>query len=49
LVDQAKKWSLERGVTKIELQVFSSNAAAVKFYESLGFNQLSIKMECLIT
>lgn len=45
LVNYAKKWSLEQGVNKVELQVFSSNINAVKFYESMGFDQFSIKME----
>lgn len=48
LVNRAKKWSLEHGVNKIELQVFSSNGNALQFYESNGFNFLSVRMELLI-
>ncbi|MCW3110296.1 MAG: family N-acetyltransferase [Segetibacter sp.] len=48
LVNHAKEWCLEQGVNKIELQVFSSNTSALQFYESIGFNLLSVRMELKI-
>ena len=37
LMNEAKKLLIERGCPKINLQVRSGNASAVKFYESIGY------------
>lgn len=40
-----KKESIEKGFDKLELDVFTFNEGAVKFYESLGFSAYRIYME----
>ena len=40
----AKRWSKERGMSKIQLTVWAKNEAARNLYKKLGFNDLIGKM-----
>jgi [ribosomal protein S18]-alanine N-acetyltransferase len=37
LLGETRKWAMQRGATKVYLEVRASNAAAVRFYERHGF------------
>jgi L-phenylalanine/L-methionine N-acetyltransferase len=39
LLDEGVRWAREHGVTKLELHVFPHNEAAIKLYESYGFER----------
>ena len=45
LIEQAKTWGKEKGVNRLELQVFGSNAEAIAFYESIGMSPLYLRYE----
>ncbi len=42
LVEGVKAWAKERGADGISLQVAAANARARKFYEDLGFREVSV-------
>ena len=44
IIDQLKIWSAAQGVTELLLEVYASNAGAIKAYEKAGFEQLTIAM-----
>ena len=44
IIDTVCDWSEERGITYFLLDVYSKNKAAVRAYEKLGFESLSVKM-----
>lgn len=44
LMEAAHGWAWEQGATSVELNVFTFNQAAVRFYESLGYEIVSHKM-----
>jgi ribosomal protein S18 acetylase RimI-like enzyme len=48
LFEFIRKESILKGFDRLELDVFSFNEGAVKFYESIGFSAYRIYMECLI-
>jgi RimJ/RimL family protein N-acetyltransferase len=39
LLEEAVRWSRERGVSKLELHVFPHNEAAIRLYEQFGFER----------
>lgn len=41
LFERIKNWASENGVKRIELKVYSFNKNAMKFYEGLGFEELT--------
>lgn len=43
IMDALYKWSLSRGVSEVRLEVYPSNAAAIRAYEKAGMEQ------CLVT
>lgn len=45
LFEYMKKNALERGLNKIELDVWSFNESAIEFYEAMGFRETRIWME----
>ena len=45
LMDKAEAWSKEKGVSKIELQLYTNNEKALQFYQSMGFNPFMFIME----
>lgn len=45
LLDSVRTWCRERNISKIELQVFSSNSTAVAFYTAMGFEVFTYRME----
>lgn len=45
LMDKAQGWSLGKGATSIELNVYEFNETAISFYERLGYRTLSRKMQ----
>lgn len=45
VIDTICNWSEERGVGYFLLDVYSENKNAVRVYEKLGFQSLSVKME----
>ena len=40
LLQQARQWGLEQGVTAMRLDVIANNEPAMKFYAGLGFSQV---------
>ena len=42
LLESVAAWARERGATGISLQVAAANARARKFYEDLGFREISV-------
>lgn len=45
LIHEAVNWCAQRGITKMELQVYNANSDALAFYESLGFAPYLSRME----
>jgi ribosomal protein S18 acetylase RimI-like enzyme len=45
LIRESKHWCAQRGVTKMELQVYNANNTALALYESLGFQPYLTRME----
>ena len=43
LVDEARHWLLESGATRVKAWVSDANAAAIGFYETLGFEPTGAK------
>jgi RimJ/RimL family protein N-acetyltransferase len=44
ILERLKKWSLERGVTELRLEVYADNLAAVRAYEKAGFSRHILEM-----
>ena len=44
VVDALEAWSLSRGVTEMQLEVYVENAAAIKAYEKSGYAGLILQM-----
>jgi len=44
IVDALEKWSIEKGITEMRLEVYDENTSAVKAYEKVGFKKLLIEM-----
>ncbi|UII76704.1 GNAT family N-acetyltransferase [Flagellimonas sp. HMM57] len=44
IVDELKRWSLERGLKEIRLTVYSDNVPAIRAYEKVGFKRHIIEM-----
>jgi ribosomal protein S18 acetylase RimI-like enzyme len=45
LINKAKEWTKEKELSKLELNVYTFNDNAVKFYENLGFEKFSQRMD----
>ena len=45
LLEEAKRWARDRGLTTIQLGVWAANGPAVAFYAKHGFRVLTQKME----
>jgi ribosomal protein S18 acetylase RimI-like enzyme len=45
LMEEAAHWAREQGATQVVLTVWRGNAAAQKFYESLGYKEVSRVLE----
>ena len=41
LINEAKKWCINKGVTYLKLNVLEGNIAALNLYKKLGFNDFS--------
>lgn len=44
IIDFLVKWSHDRGLTEIRLQVYDENLAAIKAYERVGFRKILTEM-----
>jgi len=44
LMDKMQEWSIAKGATSIELNVYEFNETAISFYERLGYQTFSRKM-----
>ena len=44
LMDKMQEWSIAKGATSIELNVYEFNSSAISFYENCGYKTLSRKM-----
>ncbi len=44
LMDKMQEWTIAKGATSIELNVYEFNETAISFYERLGYRTLSRKM-----
>ena len=44
IVDALEKWSIDKGITEMRLEVYHENTSAVKAYEKVGFERLLIEM-----
>ena len=45
LLEKAEEWAVQMGVDRITLNVFTKNKPAMEFYQSLGYEMISVKME----
>ena len=45
LLDQAVAWAREAGIRKLELHVFPWNEAAIRLYETYGFEREGIRRD----
>lgn len=45
LLEEAKRWTRDRGLTAVQLGVWAGNAPAVSFYRKHGFRVLTQRME----
>lgn len=45
LMNKAEAWAKDKGVSKIELQLYTKNEKALQFYQSIGFNPVLSIME----
>ena len=44
LMDKMQEWSISKGATSIELNVYEFNSNAISFYDRCGYNTFSRKM-----
>ncbi len=44
LMDKMQAWSISKGGTSIELNVYEFNSSAISFYESCGYKTFSRRM-----
>ncbi len=44
LVEMAHQWTLDKGITQVELNVWEFNKEAIAFYEKRGYTTTSRKM-----
>ena len=44
IIEALEAWSLSKGVTEMQLEVYAGNAAALKAYEKSGYESLLITM-----
>jgi len=44
LMDKMQEWSIAKGATSIELNVYEFNSSAISFYEKCGYKTFSRKM-----
>lgn len=44
IIEELKKWAIERGLTEIRLEVYNDNIGAIKAYEKVGFEKRMIEM-----
>jgi len=44
LIEQLTNWAKKQGVLEIRLQVYTTNAPAIRAYEKVGFDSLMIEM-----
>ncbi len=42
---QIGEWAKERGASALMLEVEKSNSAAIELYKSLGYMQISVRMD----
>jgi len=49
ILDALKKWTLEKGLTEIRLEVYNANTAAVRAYEKAGFKPNLLEMRMAAT
>jgi ribosomal protein S18 acetylase RimI-like enzyme len=42
LLERVKAWAMERGADGVSLQVAAANRRGRKFYEGLGFREISV-------
>lgn len=48
IMDSLKDWGIGRGLRHFHLDVYAENASAIKAYEKIGFNKVSVKMELVV-
>lgn len=44
IMDKLEAWSMSRGVTEMQLEVYAGNAAALRAYEKSGYDSLLLTM-----
>ncbi len=44
LMDRAHEWAVDRGVTSVELSVWTANQNAMSFYEALGYSPVLVRL-----
>lgn len=44
ILDALEKWTIDRGITEMRLEVYKDNSAAVRAYEKFGFNTHLLEM-----
>ena len=49
IVEALESWSLSRGVTEMQLEVYSDNAAAIRAYEKAGYRGAILTMRRELT
>jgi GNAT superfamily N-acetyltransferase len=47
LLQAATDWAAQQGITRIQLQVWAKNGAAMQLYRGLGFQHLVVRMELI--
>ncbi len=45
LMDKMQEWSIAKGATSVELNVYEFNSSAISFYERCGYKSFSRKMK----
>ena len=45
LMDKMQEWSIAKGATSVELNVYEFNSSAISFYEKCGYKTYSRKMK----
>lgn len=48
ILDDLYRWTLSRGVTEVRLEVYPTNAAAIRAYEKAGFSPYIIQMHATL-